>query len=97
MRFHLTGVLKESNRAESLTWENGQVKGPSDLIQEVLALARLYEGRELGPVEGPYTYSEHLRDPNSAALLMGMPFKPWTIIMGGDVLERPEIPKDAVG
>jgi hypothetical protein len=96
--FSVAGRLPGNERRVILTYyESGTVEG------DPVALARLYDlvedsaGVAVGPVEGPYTYKDHLSDPLSAAILIGRVFESGSWITSGNVPTRPPIPEGAIG
>lgn len=73
---------------KTITWDDGKVTGSHS--KSLRLLAKMKEGKEVGPVGGPYTYKNHLSDPISAAILMSELFNYRDIEWSGDVPERDE-------
>jgi len=97
--FRVSGMLRGSVRGayRMVTWDNGRVIGDADAVEMVVADARLREGEAVGPIEGPTTGRRHLRSPLSALIIMSSLFDPDTLVLSGDVPERPPIPEGAIG
>lgn len=74
----------------SVTWEDGQLSGDQQAILLLQSQAAVWEGREVGPDEGPYTLTDHLQSPISTGWLLNMLFQPGSIQISGDEPERTE-------
>ncbi len=67
MSWTMTGVYE--GKKASITWKDGELLGDSELsgsqaiVRRIIAVAKTMEGKELGPVMGPYTYKDHLKSP----------------------------------
>lgn len=71
MRFRLSGTSGE--RDVQIEWSDGELHGPSEVVERVRARAEGLEGAPVGPPEGgtqPYSTSEHLANPHSARVLI---------------------------
>ena len=71
---------------KTITWDDGKVTG--NRARSLRLLARMREGKEVGPIGGPYTYKNHLLDPISSAVLISELFNYRGIEWSGDVPER---------
>lgn len=97
MIFHMAGVLTGTHTAESVSWKDGRLQGPPDLVQEIESRAMGLEGHPIGPEGGPYTETNHLSSAISAGIIMAMGFKTHTIVLSGDVPEREPLEYGEVG
>ena len=93
MSFEVTGIFEGT--VATVVWDAGEIVfGPESEPEDVAAslgvelhAARL-EGRDVGPIGGPYTQTNHLRDPLSALFVIRDAFDD-VGIAEGDVPEPP--------
>jgi hypothetical protein len=77
--------------------ERGQLSGDPELVAAAIDRASALEGERIGPIEGPYSRTNHLASPISACTILADLFVPGTVTLTGDVPERPPIPPNAIG
>jgi len=94
--FVFEGNLRSGIGPMRIEWNNGSLIGSEGIVQRVLNEARLMEGVELGPHEGPRVRTRHLASDLSALFLIMQVFADDAVITG-DVPARPSIPEGAVG
>lgn len=82
---------------EGLVWSDEALAGPDKLVQAARKLAQEYEGKIVGPPDGPVTSSNHLSSGISAVMLLSELFIPSTIVLSGQVPRREPLPPGAVG
>ncbi len=92
MRYTVTGTIE--GRTFTVTYEDGRITGDEPAVRLIEATARSLEGEPVGPVGGPYTDRDHLRDPLSALFVMREAFDE-VVSATGDVPEAPDAPEDA--
>jgi hypothetical protein len=71
MRFRITGDFNTFRT--SITWEDGRLEGPEEIVQAVVDEATRREGEALIAPDAddqPYSTTRHLRDPHSARELI---------------------------
>lgn len=96
MAFTVKGRYKNlDSRPVALTWNDGRLSGDSVVIECIVAHARDLNGQTVGPVEGPYTTSKHLKSGLSALMILTDALENATV--SGDVPTRPDIPADVLG
>jgi len=97
--FHVSGSPRNlPGVSAQLTWDGGAISGfPEGVAEEFLVGVARLEGQQVGPFEGPYTYSNHLRSGISAAVLLTGFFEPESVQSWGDIPERDPLPADAIG
>lgn len=73
MRFTISGTYR--GQSAFVTWQDGELTGGSaGAKREVEFLAK--NRKEVGPPTGPFTYSDHLKDPISAVVLISEVIRP---------------------
>lgn len=92
MKFTVSGTTK-SGRKVVVMWEDGELTGDYLVVHRAKTIAKALEGERVGPVCGPYTYSNHLADPISTIGILREIINITRIT--GDRPERPPIPDDA--
>lgn len=72
MTWDITGRLRghPNHGIVSVNWSERGIGGDRIGCQIVERIAKQREGQQVGPVSGPYTYTAHLKDPISAAILI---------------------------
>lgn len=95
MKFTVVGTIQ--GRPARITWDNGQLTGDPVAIQLLRIEAELADGEDIGPVEGPYVYKNHLADPVATYFLLCRVFTTVDAITGDPFPERPPIPPGAIG
>lgn len=96
--FVASGSVRDdaTGRRRHVRWEGGVVTGDAMAVALLSAEATALEGRQIGPVGGPYTVTRHLRHELSAIAIARRVFADDAEITG-DTAARPLIPTDAVG
>ena len=94
MRWVIKGTYKD--KKVELSWQDGKLSGDHSIIGGLLALAKSREGEHTGPVMGPYTLHNHLKDPLTSFFLAGGLFEEDPPIVDGDIPQPPKVPKGAV-
>lgn len=97
MIYSVTGVYGTSEA--TVTWVDGVLRGgrpgQAPTGWDIAALAAIelkalrLEGREVGPIPGPYTTADHIDDPLSALFVMREVFEV-IVSTRGDVPEAPQ-------
>ena len=75
----------------TVTWDDGRLSGHESAVYAAGLRARSREGQPVGPVCGPYTYTEHLQSPLSALFILEGVFDRIDEATG-DLPEIPETP-----
>ena len=57
-----------------VTWDDGRSSGDFQVVTAVLRVSAKFEGRVVGVESGPWTTKEHLSNPLSAGLFIGLAF-----------------------
>lgn len=69
MKYTILGTIEDQE--VRVTWNDGEIEGDPQAVDELLALAMFLEGKAVGPEpEGPFTYRNHLSDPLSTLVLI---------------------------
>jgi hypothetical protein len=84
---------------QEVTWENGELSGSDEALLTLIRLeAEVKEGSPVGLIPtGPFTTTNHLKDPMSAFCLI-QSMVPLEDFLGanGDIPEPPELPEGAI-
>lgn len=84
---------------QEVTWENGELSGSAEALLTLIRLeAEVLEGSLVGLIPtGPFTTTDHLKDPLSAfCLIQGMVPREDFLGASGDIPEPPELPEGAI-
>lgn len=96
MKYTIRGRLLQNSREYTITWEDGKLQADQIPLHITEFYGKQLEGRPVGPVTGPFTISEHLKDPISAfVLIQEYVFQGGVIDVTGELPELPEIPPGA--
>lgn len=68
--FSVTGYMHSINRPVIVTWDDGVLTGDRKACDMVRCHAKYREGYHVGPIEGPYTTTNHLADGLSTVFLI---------------------------
>jgi hypothetical protein len=65
-----------------VAWQDGALSGDPECCMWIRYLARVLEGRVVGPIGGPYSSSDHLQDPYAASEIIKSIFPGKVQVMG---------------
>ncbi|MGF9710550.1 hypothetical protein [Paenibacillus naphthalenovorans] len=89
-----TAIVRIGGKTAEITYENGKLSGSPDAVRRVECLALSLEGTAVGPVPA-VTFTEHLKNPLSAKIIIEMAFN-GQVRFSGNVPRVPRTPKGAV-
>lgn len=93
MSFTIKGTF--GNRTVEITWEDGKLTGPPEVVQIIKADAKVLEREDVGPVGGPFTRTKHLSNPLSASIIIREVLDE-VLESSGNVPSPPEVPERAI-
>lgn len=86
-----------AGETRQIGWDDGQLSGDALLVRAIEEAALEAVGRELGPVGGPYSVTDHLASSFSFSELVGE-LAGWNVrLVSGTPPVRPGIPEGAIG
>lgn len=97
--FSVTGKLNGfPDEYHTLEWDDGRLTGEPWLVLIAESESAAREGQPLGPVEGPFSVHDHLRDSSGIGALNVLfeMFEPGTARVSGDIPSREPLPDGAV-
>lgn len=89
----MTITVQDGDKKRKITWDNGALSGDGFAVDLVRLKARSMEGYLVGPPTGPWTDTEHLKDPLSTIFVVGELFE---IISVDNPPKLPKVPEGAI-
>lgn len=86
-----------AGQSRQIGWDDGQLSGDPLLVRAVEEAARAAVGRIFGPVEGPYSGTDHLASSFAFGQLVWELAGGMVRLASGTPPVRPEIPEGAIG
>ena len=77
------------DRLVSITWDDGKLYGPPEVVQMIEGLAKFYAGQPIGHRVYDGAIYNHLSDPYAAYTIMNWVFSDYPTLRG-DLLKMPD-------